>query len=118
MQDQPLQVRQKSNPADAALGQVAGTYRPRFRLDPRVIRVPVIPGCDPRTACAASAHTPFRRCCMPGSVHGTVRSCCSSDHITVVLEGFPASRATFPKVHPCRSMSLLIPYRSTSRFQM
>jgi L-asparaginase/Glu-tRNA(Gln) amidotransferase subunit D len=23
-------------------------YRPRFRLDPRVIRVPIIPGSDPR----------------------------------------------------------------------
>ena len=27
-----------------------GVYRPRFKLDTRVIRVPVIPGLDPRTA--------------------------------------------------------------------
>ncbi|CAL5222569.1 g4953 [Coccomyxa viridis] len=30
--------------------KVNGVYRPRFKLDPRVIRVPVIPGLDPRTA--------------------------------------------------------------------
>ena len=30
--------------------QVNGVYRPRFKLDTRVIRVPVIPGLDPRTA--------------------------------------------------------------------
>jgi hypothetical protein len=30
--------------------QVTGTYRPRFKLDSRVIRVPVVPGCDPRKA--------------------------------------------------------------------
>lgn len=30
--------------------QVKGVYRPRFNLDTRVIRVPIIPGCDPRTA--------------------------------------------------------------------
>jgi len=26
------------------------SYQPRFELDPRVIRVPIVPGCDPRTA--------------------------------------------------------------------
>ncbi|KAL4445421.1 hypothetical protein ABPG77_011246 [Micractinium sp. CCAP 211/92] len=31
-----------------ALLQVEGVYRPRFELDPRVIRVPIIPGSDPR----------------------------------------------------------------------
>ncbi|EIE25265.1 Asparaginase/glutaminase [Coccomyxa subellipsoidea C-169] len=30
--------------------KVKGVYRPRFNLDTRVIRVPIIPGCDPRTA--------------------------------------------------------------------
>lgn len=30
--------------------QVSGVYRPRFKLDTRVLRVPVIPGMDPRTA--------------------------------------------------------------------
>jgi len=25
-------------------------YRPRFRLDTAVIRVPIVPGCDPRAA--------------------------------------------------------------------
>ncbi|CAK0783848.1 hypothetical protein CVIRNUC_007048 [Coccomyxa viridis] len=30
--------------------QVNGVYRPRFKLDTRVIRVPVIPGVDPRVA--------------------------------------------------------------------
>ena len=30
--------------------QVNGVYRPRFKLDTRVIRVPVIPGIDPRVA--------------------------------------------------------------------
>ena len=30
--------------------QVNGVYRPRFKLDMRVIRVPVIPGVDPRVA--------------------------------------------------------------------
>ena len=30
--------------------QVNGVYRPRFKLDTRVIRVPVIPGVDPRIA--------------------------------------------------------------------
>ena len=49
--------------------QVAGTYRPRFRLDSRVIRVPVIPGCDPRTACAAPPSTASSlHACMPCSV--------------------------------------------------
>jgi hypothetical protein len=28
---------------------VDGVYRPRFRLDPNVIRVPIVPGSDPRT---------------------------------------------------------------------
>ncbi|KAG2443698.1 hypothetical protein HXX76_002046 [Chlamydomonas incerta] len=27
-----------------------GAYKPRFKLDPRVIRIPVVPGSDPRTA--------------------------------------------------------------------
>lgn len=30
--------------------QVEGGYRPRFGLDPAVIRLPIIPGSDPRTA--------------------------------------------------------------------
>ncbi|PNH01046.1 Glutamyl-tRNA(Gln) amidotransferase subunit D, partial [Tetrabaena socialis] len=30
--------------------RVEGAYKPRFKLDPRVIRVPVVPGSDPRTA--------------------------------------------------------------------
>lgn len=30
--------------------QVEGVYRPRFRLDPNVMRVPIVPGCDPRLA--------------------------------------------------------------------
>lgn len=25
-------------------------YRPRFELDPRVIRIPIVPGSDPRKA--------------------------------------------------------------------
>ena len=25
-------------------------YRPRFRLDTAVVRVPIVPGCDPRMA--------------------------------------------------------------------
>ena len=34
----------------AALLQVEGVYRPRFRLDPHVLRIPIVPGCDPRMA--------------------------------------------------------------------
>jgi len=34
----------------AAAAQVEGVYRPRFRLDTAVIRVPIVPGCDPRAA--------------------------------------------------------------------
>jgi L-asparaginase len=30
--------------------QQVGAYRPRFKLDPRVLRVPIVPGCDPRVA--------------------------------------------------------------------
>lgn len=30
--------------------QVEGVYRPRFRLDTAVVRVPIVPGCDPRMA--------------------------------------------------------------------
>jgi L-asparaginase/Glu-tRNA(Gln) amidotransferase subunit D len=30
--------------------QQSGVYRPRFRLDPRVMRIPIVPGCDPRIA--------------------------------------------------------------------
>ncbi|CAL8461743.1 g1274 [Coccomyxa elongata] len=30
--------------------KVRGVYRPRFNLDARVIRIPIIPGCDPRAA--------------------------------------------------------------------
>ena len=30
--------------------QVEGGYRPRFGLDPSVIRLPIVPGSDPRTA--------------------------------------------------------------------
>ena len=30
--------------------QVEGGYRPRFGLDPAVIRLPIVPGSDPRTA--------------------------------------------------------------------
>lgn len=30
--------------------RVEGAYKPRFKLDPRVIRIPVVPGSDPRTA--------------------------------------------------------------------
>ena len=30
--------------------QAQGSYRPRFKLEPRVIRVPIVPGSDPRTA--------------------------------------------------------------------
>ncbi|KAK9810997.1 hypothetical protein WJX73_004737 [Symbiochloris irregularis] len=30
--------------------EVQGTYRPRFKLDPRVIRIPIVPGSDPRLA--------------------------------------------------------------------
>lgn len=37
-----------STQADAL--QVQGTYRPRFKLDPRVIRIPIVPGSDPRLA--------------------------------------------------------------------
>ena len=36
--------------------QVAGVYRPRFKLDHSVLRVPIVPGSDPRTMlgdCAA-----------------------------------------------------------------
>ncbi|GFR47448.1 hypothetical protein Agub_g9172 [Astrephomene gubernaculifera] len=33
-----------------ALLRVEGSYRPRFKLDPRVIRIPVVPGSDPRVA--------------------------------------------------------------------
>lgn len=32
------------------LMQVEGGYRPRFGLDPAVIRLPIIPGSDPRIA--------------------------------------------------------------------
>lgn len=31
-------------------GQVEGAYRPRFGLDPSVIRLPIVPGSDPRSA--------------------------------------------------------------------
>lgn len=31
-------------------GQVEGVYRPRFGLDPSVIRLPIVPGSDPRAA--------------------------------------------------------------------
>eukprot|EP01025_Chloroclados_australasicus_P069856 TRINITY_DN992_c0_g3_i1.p1 TRINITY_DN992_c0_g3~~TRINITY_DN992_c0_g3_i1.p1 ORF type:complete len:439 (-),score=38.21 TRINITY_DN992_c0_g3_i1:995-2239(-) len=27
-----------------------GSYRPRFKLEPNVIRIPIVPGCDPREA--------------------------------------------------------------------
>ena len=37
-----------SPPPPAAAVQVEGVYRPRFDLDPRVIRVPIVPGTDPR----------------------------------------------------------------------
>ncbi len=30
--------------------QQRGVYRPRFKLNPNVIRVPIVPGCDPRAA--------------------------------------------------------------------
>ncbi|GLI61946.1 hypothetical protein VaNZ11_004507 [Volvox africanus] len=30
--------------------RVEGAYKPRFKLDPRVIRIPVVPGSDPRIA--------------------------------------------------------------------
>ena len=30
--------------------QAQGTYRPRFKLDARVLRVPIVPGCDPKKA--------------------------------------------------------------------
>lgn len=30
--------------------QVEGVYRPRFGLDPSVIRLPIVPGSDPRAA--------------------------------------------------------------------
>ena len=33
---------------DCYRGQVDTVYRPRFMLDPRVIRIPIIPGSDPR----------------------------------------------------------------------
>lgn len=33
-----------------ALLEPQGVYRPRFELDPRVIRIPIIPGCDPQLA--------------------------------------------------------------------
>lgn len=34
----------------AYMCQVEGGYRPRFGLDPAVIRLPIVPGSDPRTA--------------------------------------------------------------------
>jgi len=34
----------------ASLLQVEGVYRPRFALDPRVLRVPIVPGVDPQVA--------------------------------------------------------------------
>lgn len=30
--------------------QAYGSYRPRFKLDANVLRVPIVPGCDPRQA--------------------------------------------------------------------
>ena len=30
--------------------QPSGGYRPRFKLDAAVMRVPIVPGCDPRKA--------------------------------------------------------------------
>ncbi|KAK3235061.1 hypothetical protein CYMTET_54719 [Cymbomonas tetramitiformis] len=33
-----------------AMIQYGGIYRPRFELDPRVIRIPIVPGSDPRLA--------------------------------------------------------------------
>jgi L-asparaginase type I len=30
--------------------QQCGVYRPRFKLDSRVMRIPIVPGCDPRVA--------------------------------------------------------------------
>ena len=36
--------------ATRALLQPEGVYRPRFRLDPAVVRVPIVPGVDPRQA--------------------------------------------------------------------
>lgn len=35
---------------EGALLRNYGVYRPRFKLDPRVIRIPIVPGCDPRIA--------------------------------------------------------------------
>ena len=35
---------------DEAILQDRGVYRPRFKLEPAVLRVPIVPGCDPRAA--------------------------------------------------------------------
>jgi L-asparaginase len=36
--------------AGALLRPAPGAYTPRFALDPRVARIPIVPGCDPRLA--------------------------------------------------------------------
>ncbi len=38
------------NTAAMLSDQQRGVYRPRFKLNPAVIRVPIVPGCDPRMA--------------------------------------------------------------------
>ena len=38
------------NTAAILSDQQRGVYRPRFKLNPAVIRVPIVPGCDPRLA--------------------------------------------------------------------